>query len=81
MGIIVCCRKIIVAFLQRHKSVQLWFIPLAYFAVQYLFILALMKLNWDRYYLPAVIAGRILIGIGIYAIASLIISKFRQRVA
>ncbi len=42
---------------------------LQYFLVNYLFILIAMKVNWDRYYLPTVIAGSLMAAFGIYAIA------------
>ncbi|MCX6354277.1 MAG: hypothetical protein NTZ78_05160 [Candidatus Aureabacteria bacterium] len=34
------------------------------------FILVFMKINWDRYYLPAVIADRIIVALGIWELFS-----------
>jgi len=39
--------------------------PLIYFGVNYLFILFFMRLNWDRYYLPTIIASRVFIAMGL----------------
>jgi hypothetical protein len=47
---------------------------LQYFAVNYLFILAFMRLNWSRYYLPTLIAGSLVAAIGGYA---LILQSYR----
>jgi hypothetical protein len=39
-------------------------IPLIYFAVNYLFIVCLLTINFDRYYLPAIIASKFLVALG-----------------
>jgi hypothetical protein len=36
----------------RNRELLLWNIPLFYFAVNYFFILLLLKLNWERYFFP-----------------------------
>jgi len=41
----------------REKRTSVLIAPLVYFAVNYLFILVFLKLNWDRYYVPSVVAG------------------------
>jgi 4-amino-4-deoxy-L-arabinose transferase-like glycosyltransferase len=41
-------------------------VPLFYFLSNYLFILIFMELNWDRYYLPTIMAAKIMVAIGIY---------------
>lgn len=43
-----------------------WSVPLLCFAVNYFVLLAFVDLNWDRYYLPTVIADRALVAAGIY---------------
>ena len=42
---------------------------LQFFLVNYLFILTFMRVNWDRYYLPTVLASSLVIAFGFYAIA------------
>jgi hypothetical protein len=42
-------------------------IPLLYFVINYVFILLFMNLNWDRYYLPTVIACKLIAAAGLYA--------------
>ena len=65
---------VVILFWKRLR--RLFFIPdkpglacLQYFFVNYLFILTFMKVNWDRYYLPTVIAGSLIAAFGLYAIA------------
>lgn len=54
------------------------FIPLLYFLINYLFILAFMKLNWGRYYLPTIIADRLMIALGLYALIAQIVILLRR---
>ena len=44
-------------------------ICLQFFLVNYLFILTLMRVNWDRYYLPTILASSLIVAFGFYAIA------------
>jgi hypothetical protein len=53
----------------RTGEPTFWIIPLAYFIVNYGFIIALMKVNWDRYYLPTVIATQMVVGVGLFETA------------
>lgn len=57
-------RKIVSAFLNGQAIES--FSPFLYFVINYVFILAFMKLNWDRYYLPTIIAGKIIVAVGVY---------------
>ena len=50
----------------RNREVLLWNIPLFYFAVNYFFILLLLKLNWNRYFLPSIMASALIIAGGVY---------------
>lgn len=68
IGIASCLRGIGVSYRQGILSRRA--VPLAYFGVNYLFILFFMKLNWDRYYLPTILAGIPLVVIGIVSIAT-----------
>ena len=63
-------RNIVNAFYNRQPNVSLS--PFLYFIVNYIFILALMKLNWERYYLPAIIASKLIVAVGIYQTYTLI---------
>jgi 4-amino-4-deoxy-L-arabinose transferase-like glycosyltransferase len=63
IGVIVCAIKIVDSINERR--VHPLAVPLVYFGVNYVFISLFMKLNWGRYYLPTVIAGRVLIAVGI----------------
>ncbi len=47
---------------------ELWHIPLLYFLINYIFILLFLKLNWERYYLPTVIADRFIVAIGVWVV-------------
>ena len=78
IGFIVCASRTLHSV--REKRITLWSIPLLYFLANYLFILMFMKLNWPRYYLPTLIAGKIIIAVGIYATLSLIIHYARRMV-
>ena len=53
-------------------------IPLLYFLINYLFILAFLKLNWERYYLPTIIADRLVIALGLYALIAQIVIFLRR---
>jgi len=50
----------------RNRELLLWNIPLFYFAVNYFFILLLLKLNWERYFFPSIIASAVIIAGGVY---------------
>jgi 4-amino-4-deoxy-L-arabinose transferase-like glycosyltransferase len=65
--------------LQTGRSDDLKKIPLAFFLINYFFILFFMKLNWLRYYLPTVIADRLLIAYGIYLVGEQIRVYVAQR--
>jgi hypothetical protein len=45
------------------------FVPLLYLLVNYLLIVVFLKLNWNRYYLPTIIAVDLISAAGIYGIA------------
>jgi hypothetical protein len=64
IGIFVCAQRTYNG-LRKHELKPLS-VPLAYFLSNYLFILIFMELNWDRYYLPTIMAGKIMVAIGIY---------------
>ncbi|MEI6633357.1 MAG: hypothetical protein WCP22_05990 [Chlamydiota bacterium] len=76
VGFVVCIKKLYSSFME--KKISLWAIPLLYFLCNYFFILAFMKLNWGRYYLPTIIAGRVIVATGIYATLSLLIRSGRS---
>lgn len=71
VGLVCCANRVRISL--REGAVSLRAVPLIYFLCHYLFILASMKLNWSRYYLPTVIAGRVIAAIGIYTTLSLLI--------
>jgi len=50
------------------KEIAPLVIPFLYFVINYVFILTFMELNWARYYLPTVIASKVLIAVGIYEV-------------
>jgi 4-amino-4-deoxy-L-arabinose transferase-like glycosyltransferase len=70
LGIIILCRKLIKSIYSQKLSEQV--IPFLYFATNYVFIVLFMKLNWDRYYLPTVIASQMIVATGIYETIRLI---------
>ena len=50
----------------RERRLGPWIIPFLFFLVNYLLILLFMKINWSRYYLPTVIASKLIVAAGIY---------------
>lgn len=50
----------------RKRRLEPWIAPFLYFLINYFLILVLMGINWDRYYLPTLIAGKFVIATGIY---------------
>jgi hypothetical protein len=64
LGSIIAWKKLLHSL--RTHIINLMVIPLAYFLMNYLFILAFMEINWDRYYLPTVIAAYGLVAIGFF---------------
>ncbi len=46
---------------------SLWGVPLIYFLIQYAILVAFLKLEWYRYYLPAIVAANLVAAIGVYA--------------
>jgi 4-amino-4-deoxy-L-arabinose transferase-like glycosyltransferase len=63
LGIILLGRKLINSLYTKTLSESA--VPLLYFGVNYVFILLFMRINWDRYYLPTVIASKIIVAAGI----------------
>ena len=62
-GFFVCLGRIRSAW--KAGTTSPYALPLLLFFANYLFILLFMSLNWDRYYLPTLVAGRLLVAIGI----------------
>lgn len=52
------------------KEIAPLFLPFLYFVINYVFILTFMELNWARYYLPTVIASKVLVAVGIYEVTT-----------
>jgi 4-amino-4-deoxy-L-arabinose transferase-like glycosyltransferase len=65
IGIAICVFKLWNT--SRERCVHECAAPLIYFGVNYVFILCFLKVNFDRYYLPTIIAGRVLVAMGIAA--------------
>lgn len=68
IGLFACSMRLKTSW--RNGQIDFLAIPLLFFGITYLFTLAFIELNWDRYYLPTVIAGRILVAVGIYEVTS-----------
>lgn len=77
MGVYFYGRNCVNAFHKREliKSVS----PFLFFVVNYVFVLAFMKISWDRYYLPPIIASKIIVSAGIYQTYSLIYGYFLKK--
>lgn len=64
-------------FLLRRREVLFgnaddsYFVPPFYLLVNYLLILTFLKLNWNRYYLPTIIAVDLIVAAGLYGAAKL----------
>jgi hypothetical protein len=69
LGIAVCCAAMWRSLRTREPTALA--VPLIYFAINYLLIASVLPLNWDRYYVPTVVAGRILIAVAIYEVITM----------
>lgn len=72
-------RRVIAAWRRAQPAPAL--APLAFFAVNYLFVLFLVQLNWPRYYLPAAVAGKLLAANGIVVLFDWLMGRVRRRQA
>jgi len=68
VGIAACCSAFRRPLSTREIAPLL--IPFLYFVINYAFILTFMELNWGRYYLPTVIASKLLVAVGIYLVTT-----------
>jgi len=60
-GLVYCAAHAWRAF--KNKQTSMLAIPSVYFLVNYLLIVVTLKLNWDRYYVPTIVAGCLLMAI------------------
>lgn len=58
-------------------SPEPWLVVCLFFAVNYLFIVLFMNLNWERYYLPSIVAGRLLVAGGLCVVLREVYRRFR----
>lgn len=65
--------------LLKRKQLARTTIPFAFFAVNYLFILVSMKLNEDRWYLPAITASEIIAAVGLVTVVAGLIDYSRGK--
>jgi 4-amino-4-deoxy-L-arabinose transferase-like glycosyltransferase len=70
LGIIISGYKLMTSI--YSKKVYYGAIPLLYFAANYVFILLFMRINWDRYYLPTVITGKLIVAFAMYEASRMI---------
>lgn len=68
IGIATCCNALGSSL--SNKEIAPLFIPFLYFVINYAFILTFLELNWSRYYLPTVIASKVLVAVGIYQVTT-----------
>ncbi len=71
LGIILLGKKLINSIYRKELSKCA--VLFLYFGVNYVFILLFMSINYDRYYLPTIIASKIIVAIGIYEASRLIV--------
>jgi 4-amino-4-deoxy-L-arabinose transferase-like glycosyltransferase len=76
IGSIVCIKRIYTSLCEKKST--LGSIPFLYLLCNYLFILTFMKLNWERYYLPTVIASKIMVAVGIVGLITLMHHYYRH---
>jgi hypothetical protein len=50
----------------RSRRITLRSVPLLYFLVNYLFLLFFVRLNWERYYIPTLVAGALIVAGGTF---------------
>ncbi len=60
----------------KRKSPPFLVVPLLFFLANYLVILVFMKVNWYRYYIPTMVAGRVLVAGGIFVVATWVLYFF-----
>ncbi|MBK9232965.1 MAG: phospholipid carrier-dependent glycosyltransferase [Anaerolineae bacterium] len=70
-------RRVIAAWRRAQTAPAL--APLVFFAVNYLFVLFLVQLNWPRYYLPTAVAGKLLVAYGIVVVFEGLVGLVRRR--
>ena len=75
LGLLSCARRWLIS--TRRGVADVSFVPLAYFLCNYGLLIAFLRLNWDRYYLPVEISMRLIAAIGIAGLAV----NLSQRVA
>ena len=68
VGMAACCSALRRSLSTREIAPLV--IPFLYFVINYAFILTFMELNWGRYYLPTVIASKVLVAVGIYEVTA-----------
>ena len=73
IGLVAIVRKLRDSLRNHEWTAQA--VPLLFFLCNYLFIVCFMKLNWSRYYLPSLMAGRIIVAYGIYLSALFLYRK------
>jgi 4-amino-4-deoxy-L-arabinose transferase-like glycosyltransferase len=70
LGIILLGSQLINSIYRKELSESA--LPLLYFGANFVFILLFMTVNFDRYYLPTVIASKLVVAAGIYEASKLI---------
>lgn len=76
LGIILLGKKLINSIYRKELSESA--VLFLYFGVNYVFILLFMSINYDRYYLPTIIASKIIVAVVIYEAGRVMVSIFRR---
>jgi hypothetical protein len=71
VGLLFCARRCVVS--MRRGIADVSFVPVAYFICNYALLICFLRLNWDRYYLPLEVSMRILAGIGIVGLGTVML--------
>jgi len=73
VGITVCGIRLRRSFMTRKTEPAV--IPFCYFFINYIFMLLFLDIDWDRYFLPVVIASKIIVAIGISSVIDFVSSR------
>jgi hypothetical protein len=61
----------------RSETLDLWPVLVFFFLLHYVFAVALVELNWPRYYAQALVASRIVTAMGVYAAGAYVWMRLR----